>query len=485
MERKEFEPYLKAAFETPPFSFALAGNLMAILKQRLVEENIRDFPVIALTGAPGSGKTSVARACLAGHEKEFLFTDKVSAVKKELSKSKMQDKYILLDDCADFASQSARQKASSLLDEIARGSYNGGFPVMAVTVEENALARITPSCRMRMIEVPVDTVLKDDRDRGILDYLETNQTRLLGLLAEFRAWHQAKQAGYCYRNLLREFRERYREKDARSTSLFFMYFVSMQVFSDFTADVYHVKISMQRIEENFEAIWEKQECSVLSRKELVKRLFQSLIDDGAFKPTFSSLGCKCAAYYDGRCTDPQQWDVDDCEECYHGEDPGGYYYDPRELLLGSENGAAVLIEKGSYIYQYPTYCDGETPLLIVSDNELLTFMNDELHKFCIEKSVHLQWFGPKELHQLLFDSNMCMYNYISNKHKTYVFKYERFLKPDISVMILRLTQEQYLALKKAAKRPVWISGMITPEDQKELCYKLKQIGNSIHGRAGE
>ena len=79
---KEFEPFLKDAFETLPFSFALAGNLMAVLKSQLMEENIRDFPVIALTGAPGSGKTSVARACMAGHEKEFLFTDKVSTVKR-------------------------------------------------------------------------------------------------------------------------------------------------------------------------------------------------------------------------------------------------------------------------------------------------------------------------------------------------------------------------------------------------------------------
>lgn len=396
----------------------------------------------------------------------------------------MQDKYILLDDCADFASQSARQKASSLLDEIARGSYNGDFPALAITVEENALARITQSCRMRMIEIPVDDVLKDEKLTALLDYLETNQKRLSELLIEFCIWYRTNQDNYCYWNLLREFRERYREKDARSISLFFMYFISMQIFGDFTAAAYHAKISMRRIEENLEAVWEKQECSTLSRRGLVKKLFQALIDDGAFKPTIPTLSNNCAAYYDGRCMEPLKWEGVDCEECYDAENPGGNFYDPRELLLGRETGAAVLIESGRYIYQYPGYCDGDTPLLIVSDDELLAFMNDELHKFCNEKSIHLQWFGPKELHQLLFDNNMCMYNYISNNHKTYVFKYECYNRPDTSVMILRLTQEQYQLLKKTAKRSMW-GNMVDEEDQRNICQKLRQIGSSIHRMAGE
>ena len=60
--KKILESELWNAFQTSPFSFALAGNILAVLKPELLEENIRDFPVIALTGAPGSGKTSVARA---------------------------------------------------------------------------------------------------------------------------------------------------------------------------------------------------------------------------------------------------------------------------------------------------------------------------------------------------------------------------------------------------------------------------------------
>lgn len=482
---RKFDPFLKEAFETPPFSFALAGNLMAVLKRQLMEEGIRDFPVIALTGAPGSGKTSVARACMAGKEKEFLFTDRVSAVKKELAKPQMQDQYILLDDCADFASPSARQKASSFLDEIVRGSYNGSLPLVVITVEENALSRITQSCRMRLLEVPVGDVLKDDRLTAILNYLQQNRMKLSGLFEEFREWYRKNCSQYHYAAFLNGFREKYQGRDARSISLFSLYSVSARIFGDFMKTASHIELSMSRIEENYLSVWERRECSTMSRKDLVKRLFQALIDDGAFQPTAPDPKSLCTVFCAGKCRNVGWRGELCCEDCdFYPEPSEGRFYDPRDLLLGDGTGAAVLIECGKYIYQYPAYCDGGTPLLILRDAGLFSLLNDELHKLCSEKNIRLQWLGPKEMHQLLFESDMCLYNYISREHKTYVFKYMSFPDTDVSVMILRLTREQYKVLKKNAMKPPW-NMMVHGEGVEKFCKKLKEIGCSVHGRAGE
>ena len=100
------------------------------------------------------------------------------------------------------------------------------------------------------------------------------------------------------------------------------------------------------------------------------------------------------------------------------------------------------------------------------------------------KKIRLPWLGPKEMHQLLFESNLCFYNYISAKHKVYVFKYESVFEDKESVMILRLTKEQYKTLHKMAGSSAWQS-VVDADKVTSFCRKLKEIGYSIHGMAGE
>ena len=334
---------------------------------------------------------------MAGKEKEFLFTDRVSAVKKELAKPQMQDQYILLDDCADFASPSARQKVSSFLDEIVRGSYNGSLPLVVITVEENTLSRITQSCRMRFLEVPVGDVLKDDRLTAILNYLQQNRMKLFGLFEEFREWYRKNCSQYHHAAFLNGFREKYRRKDARSISLFCLYAVSARIFGDFMKTVYQIELSMSRIEENYLSVWEKRECSTMSRKDLVKKLFQALIDDGAFQPIAPNPKSLCTVFCAGKCRNVGWRGKLCCEDCdFYSEPSEGWLYDPRDLLLGDETGAAVLVGCGKYIYQYPAYCDGEIPLLILRDAGLFSLMNDELHKLCSEKTSVCRGSGQKK-----------------------------------------------------------------------------------------
>lgn len=473
--------YLKDAMETPPFSFVLAGNITKIFRENLLEEQIRDFPVIALTGSPGSGKTSVARACMRGNVPEFLFTDRVSSVKKQLLKPELQDGYVLLDDCADFASQTARQKAQTYLDEVVRGSYNGTTPLMVITVEEKALEHITRSCRMRLLEIPVADVLKNPSLRAILDYLQQNGKALDRVFSEFERWFLGNCAQYDFQQRLRKFREKYKERDSRSASLFFIYFTALEIFNDFLEDCHGMEISMKKIEENYLEIWEKRTNSTLSRKELVKKLFQSLLEGGAFMPIAPRPEEMCIAFCKGFCTNRDEWGKPDCEECtcYNT----GNFYNPLDLFLGSDDSSAILLEAGRYLYQFPKYCDSDSPLLIVRDSKLLALMNSELHKLCCGQKINIHWFGPKELHQLLFEANMCFYRFISNEHKTFVFQYESLSNEKESVMVLRLTESQFELLSEIATSPVGFG--CSSQRLKKFCRKLKELGSSIHGMAGE
>ena len=472
------------ALQNVPFSFVLAGNITKFLKEALLGEGIQDFPVLALTGPPGSGKTSVARAGMSGKISEYMFTDKVSYVRNQLAKPEMQDEYVLLDDCADFASQAARQKAATYLDEVVRGSYTGTGPLIIITVEEKALERITQSCRMRMIEVPVGDVLENPILNGNLSDLQQNKEMLHKLFGEFGKWYENNSGRYHYQEWLKKFRERHQGKDSRSISLFFIYFVSLAVFNNFMKEIYRVEISLEKIEENYLEIWEKRINSTLSRRELVRKLFQQLLEDEAFKPIAPQPQNICTGLCEGMCQNVYDNGELDCEECYMTAHKRGYYYSPRDLLLESDEASSVLIEAGKYIYQYPSYCDGDSPLLIVRDGELLALMNSELHKLCCGQKINISWFGPKELHQLLFEANMCMYHYISSEHKTYVFSYESVSKIKESVMVLRLTMKQFELLSKTAKPP-FIGNYFGGKEWRSFCRKLKELGNSIHGMAGE
>lgn len=483
MEKKGcaiFESQLISAFESEPFTLALLSNTLAVIKPDLMKNGFRDFPVLTLTGKPGSGKTTIARACTPSHIKEYSFTDKVSAVKKELLN--ITDTYVLLDDFAAFVSHAAREKAYTFLDEVARLSYSGNMPLLIITAEEQALARITGSCKERLLELQVNDVLNDKDLKNILDYLMNKKYLLDKIFSEFAQWYEKNKENYNYKNLLRVFREKNTGKNPRSISLFFAYYTSMIIFCDFAENIYHVTVSKNKIEKTYMKAWEKRTTSTLSREALVQKLFQSLITDQAFSPIKPKEKQICESICYGKCYYSKEFPVDGCSaNC--SEIMKGFYYDPRDLILQTESSSVILIENAEYLYGYPKYCNTNTPFMIIRDDVLLSFINSELHKLCSENKVHLQPFGAKELHKTLFALNMCMYHYISNKHKTYTFQYHSLSESNVSIMVICLTDYQFKKLAKSARRP--IPFYYSQRKVADFCRHLTNMYKTIHGMLGE
>lgn len=479
-KNNQIDACLLETFSKPPFSNVLYGNVLAILKQDLMRDRFRDFPVIALTGPPGTGKTSVARACITENVKTYLFTDSVSEVKKELKNC--QYELVFMDDCADFASYGSREKANRFLDEITRSSYCGIFPVLVITVEKPVLARITQSCRARLLEISLDGLLEDEAKRRQLEYLAEHKDLIDQVFLDFSKWYDKNKGKYNFVQELKLFQNKHPDKDPRSTSLLFTYYISMIVLRDFFSEQYKFRILDLDIEKNINILWKEREITSLTGSEIVLKLFDQLIEDQAFQVVRPEVQWICKKHCAGKCCEEDG----DCymkgEECYMSD--FGNCYDPYDLYLGKEANSAVLIMNPENLYQYPDY-GIRKPLLIVRDDELLALFNSELEKFCVSNKLKMPYFGPKELHKKLFELNLCMYNFIENTHKTYVFEYENISEEKVSVMVLRPNDEQCERLWSISKKPFTNSFVTRGHSCHGLCSKLRSMGTSIHQMAGE
>lgn len=336
---------------------------------------------------------------------------------------------------------------------------------------------------------------KDPKDYNIYYKTINILTKLIpvitedGILLTAEQYNEAKLLiqeellNHCIKkNLLRVFREKNTGKNPRSISLFFAYYTSMIIFCDFAENIYHVTVSKNKIEKTYMKSWEKRTTSTLSREALVQKLFQSLITDQAFSPIKPKEKQICEAICYGKCYYSKEFPVDGCSaNC--SEIMKGFYYDPRDLILQTESSSVILIENAEYLYGYPKYCNTNTPFMIIRDDVLLSFINSELHKLCSENKVHLQPFGAKELHKTLFALNMCMYHYISNKHKTYTFQYHSLSESNVSIMVICLTDYQFKKLAKSARRPIPFH--YSQRKMADFCSHLTNMYKTIHGMLGE
>ena len=477
---------LKNAFETPPFSFILSGNILATLKPALFDSGFNDFPVFALIGGKGSGKTSVARACIKGTPEEYYFVDSVSKVKKELLES--QAKYILLDDLANFNSYAAKQKGAKFLDEIVRTSYGSKYsismPLIVITVEDKVMPYITASCRDRMLEIQADGLIDDDKLRSILDDLNTYGANLNEIFNEFDKWYKTKE--YDFSNLLYGFREKKPPfMDFRSCSIYFAYFISMALLNTFLAEKYNDGINIQTIHNNFLDLYKIKRLAMMDETETIKYVFNSLLEKRAIEYVKPEAYYLCEGYcsgYSDTCYKYMRYGCSTNNEAYceisekTGVQKYAMHYDPKYLIINQRLQNAIFIADPTYIMDYPVY-NIKQPLLIIQNSLLLEKINNELALLHDDLGLAIEPFGPKSLHKALFEANMLMYKIIDKNHKVYTYDYSLDDNKKINVCVLRLDDEQCKLLKKHTPIP---NVMMADNPNIKFIKKLKQLIGNMH-----
>lgn len=487
----------------PLLHLPFAGNIVSAMKPVMLENDIYAFPILCLTGEPQSGKSTIARTIVldkpgntSGHhmadidKSHFYITTDISVSKlKKILKERLND-YIVLDDFADFQDSDSRRKSSRFLDETVRPSFAGTSALLLLTAETKAFSKITGSLLSRMVMLPVDGWKSNAENRILLDSIYHIRPRLSELLQEFSEW--ASGQSYDIRTKSHDFQQKYRNTmDDRSAEIFFAYDFSMEEFSKFLEKRYGMSFSMEIFRASYMAVWKKSIFRNLTDKQLLMHLFSDLLSTGAFECKIPQVKLLCQKYCNGVCNCSM---ISDCHgnpgacTSYEQECSSGNYYDPYDLMLDGNDNSAVLIPNMACIYGMPAYKRmPHTPLLIVSQNNLLNMLNHALEKFCLGTGISHNCFSPNRLSTLLKESSMCAAR-DSGSHQCYIFPYltetEGMSCKKDAVYILRISQRECKLLYDCSQKKDDPARDFFRQDHCNLerlyneCRKMPQI---LHG----
>ncbi len=439
----------------------------------MLKNEIRSFPILCLIGPPQSEKSTVARTIVADRNKAnskhpennsedmnfYIITEiNVSLLKKILRKRPFD--YVVLDDFALFQDNDTRRKANRFLDEVVRPSYAGTSSLLLLTAESGALDKITDSLHSRMIKLYMNNWKGDPNHSQLLEDLHVCQPVLRSLLQEFSEWALNQNQDVCSR--YRIFQQKYRQKmDDRSISLFFSFDFAMEEFAKYLAMHYGTSFSINTFRSSYMNIWEKNHLRSLNNAELIKHLFDKLLDEGAFACKILEAKQLCKNYCNGKC---RENDIRNCKgvseycnpdsEFYYDNSEllSGNYYDPYDMFMDDQNNSAILVTNSNYIYGMPAYKQLSVPLFIVEKNNLVNMINNALEKYCMEMRIDHNCFKPKEISSLLNETRMCV-SRIAGDHRCYTFLYMNTNSfKNLSVYVLRIDLDEYEMIRNKNKK---------------------------------
>lgn len=459
--------------EDPLLHLPFASNIIAAIKPLMVKSEIRGFPILCLIGPPQSGKSTVARAIVINRNNTssdymenspenmnfYIITDiNVSLLKKILRKRPSD--YVVLDDFALFQDSDTRRKANRFFDEVVRPSHAGTSSLLLLTAESGALDKISGSLHGRMIKLYMNDWKYDPNHSQLLENLLDCQATLCSILQDFSKW--ALNQNQDIRSRFLQFQEKYRSKtDDRSISMFFCFDFAMEAFSKYLAEHYDTSFSINTFQSSYMNVWKKNRLRNLNNAELLKYLFDKLLEEGAFSCKIPETRQLCKNYCSGVCSKDcirscngiTEYCDPDSEFYYDNPDHiSDNYYDPYEMLMDDQNDSAILVTNCNYIFGMPAYKQLSAPLFIVGKNNLVNMINNALEKFCIEMRVEHICFKPKEISSLLNENGMCV-SRITGDHMCYTFPYMTANSfKDLSVYVLRINMDEYKMICKQNKK---------------------------------
>lgn len=177
------QKHLAGILSTPAFTLLLAGNLWSAISKKADTRCLSAFPVIAISGAPGSGKTSAFKAFTPRRKNISVnFYDDRDVVLECLKGD--SDEFAFVDDFAKLTTDNGRRKQQATLDLIVRMAYNGEFGTLGITIETEALQYLAASCKDRLLLLDIGAGLHDPKFAALLSVLQ-KESFLLDLLSNF------------------------------------------------------------------------------------------------------------------------------------------------------------------------------------------------------------------------------------------------------------------------------------------------------------
>ena len=486
-----------------------AGNVVAIVKEYMVEEGIVEFPIIVLEGKSECGKSTLARAAVIPRmenldckkETVFIVTDvKVANLKKELLQRK--NDYVVLDDFALFGDSDLRRKSARFLDEIARPSFAGVSSLMLLTVETGALKRITESLHSRVIILSMNNWKQFVDNERILEDLKTMRMDISLLLKEFSEWSKGKDFNIMLKR--QQFLKEYKgNQGERSIGIFFAYDFAMSVFSEFLLERYRATFSLETFRDSYKKIWKKRNEKYYSNNELINFLFERLINEDKFECEVLREKQLCSNYCNGSCkTRNFQECMGNIDCCDNFEDCGTMesFYDPHDLILDDGEYSALVVKNIDRICGFPKQKKIPVPLFIIGRNNLVNLLNDALGDYCFEMEMGHDAFLIDEITSAFKENNICV-SRKSSDHPCFSFHYPTSIGPykKDEVYILRLSNEQYKKLcehkenkseKEREKERIksWFKSQqrnCDPKNYKKVAVDLQEVFKSIRWHYGK
>ena len=185
------QKHLAGILSYPTFTLLLAGNLWSAISKKADTRCLSSFPVIAISGAHGSGKTSVFKAFTPRRKNTSVnFYDDRDVVLECLKGD--FDKFTFIDDFANLTTDIGRRKQQATMDLIVRKAYNGELGTLGVTIETKALRYLAASCKDRLLLLDIGAGLHDPEFATLLSVLQKGSF-LLDLLSNFESFISNRQ----------------------------------------------------------------------------------------------------------------------------------------------------------------------------------------------------------------------------------------------------------------------------------------------------
>lgn len=450
---------ISKAMAKPVFSLALSGHMLGIMKERLMEEaNFTSFPVLALVGAPQTGKTAVFHAAIPENADRMSAFQGFRAIHQFAASEKAN--YILVDDVSETSNYNKRQSYSRIMDEICRASFGGNICIVGMTIEENTLRYFTKSMLQRMLIADTNDFWNRENQNFTKELVKCRKT-LSETISAFRDWFSLQRTSFDEKlHAYEKLHEEMMEPNSRQVYITFAYRISLEYYFRFLKEynpvVYNnLGISVEdTLDSLVEPYFSKPKNAKERRVDLLLRCFQKVL---ASKTKFIQKPQPneelCEEYAFGKCMECWSvWGVnfDSCENW--GRKWIKNCYNPADLVI-RENMYGLFLEDASLVPKFPKYMKGERkfPLLLINKDVLLEMINRSLEKICQLERKQAYPFHCKEMVDCLYHLNMLMFLPAATHNRYSISHFgenQREAVESVSVLMIRLTPEMAETLDK-------------------------------------